>query len=472
VSHRIGFNVIGHLTGNLGLGVTARNLVQLLLRRGFSVAGLDIDPGLGRGMQDLSVHDVCVASADALPYEINLFVLPVPSIEPLLTELEALVLDPSRINVAYPMWELSVLPPGWKPILEFFDVILAGSRFVRSTLDFCLSRTFVLAAEHPIFLPEIAATDRARFGLRGDDIVFLTAYEPSSDPARKNPDGAIIAFCEALSDNPHARLLVKANNAVQDGRVHPSVESLRALAGRSEQITFLTDNCTYQDVLGLVAAVDVAVSLHRAEGLGLVPMEAMAVGKPVVATAWSGSMSFMDHTNACLVDYELIPVAGSGGDYERLLHGLPADWAEPNLSTAGAWMKRLARDAHLREDIGRKAKAAIESYHGGALKGHWLEELMTISRYRDILCTKITQRKQRLRALGGSSESIRDRRSAPAHLADALARNRDLAAALANAETRLGSAEANLANMRASTSWRITAPLRALTDRVRGRRID
>jgi hypothetical protein len=36
----------------------------------------------------------------------------------------------------------------------------------------------------------------------------------------------------------------------------------------------------------------------------------MALGKPVIATGWSGNMSFMNHTNACLVGYDLVPRRG------------------------------------------------------------------------------------------------------------------------------------------------------------------
>ena len=43
----------------------------------------------------------------------------------------------------------------------------------------------------------------------------------------------------------------------------------------------------------MMAACDCYVSLHRSEGLGLTMAEAMAVGKPVVATAWSGNLDFM-----------------------------------------------------------------------------------------------------------------------------------------------------------------------------------
>lgn len=43
-------------------------------------------------------------------------------------------------------------------------------------------------------------------------------------------------------------------------------------------------------------------------------MEAMALGKPVIATGWSGNMRFMDHGSACLVSYDLAPVSAKAID--------------------------------------------------------------------------------------------------------------------------------------------------------------
>ena len=62
------------------------------------------------------------------------------------------------------------------------------------------------------------------------------------------------------------------------------------------------------DMSGLMAAADIVLSLHRSEGFGLVPAEAMQLGKPVVATGWSGNMDFMNARNSAPVSYSLVPV--------------------------------------------------------------------------------------------------------------------------------------------------------------------
>src|SRR6185369_6274208 len=99
----------------------------------------------------------------------------------------------------------------------------------------------------------------------------------------------------------------------------------------------------YDSVLSLYASLDVYLSLHRSEGLGLGLMEAMALGKPVIATGWSGNMSFMNHTNGCLVGYDLVPVAQTATHryYQREFLGADTVWAEPHIDEASAWMTKL-----------------------------------------------------------------------------------------------------------------------------------
>jgi glycosyltransferase involved in cell wall biosynthesis len=96
------------------------------------------------------------------------------------------------------------------------------------------------------------------------------------------------------------------------------------------------------------------LSLHRGEGFGLVLAEAMLLGKPVVATGWSGNTDFMDATNAALVGYRLVPAR----DDRLVYRGL---WAEPDVEEAALLLRKLADDADLRRDLGRRARASALS---------------------------------------------------------------------------------------------------------------
>ena len=67
----------------------------------------------------------------------------------------------------------------------------------------------------------------------------------------------------------------------------------------------------------LFARADCYVSLHRAEGFGLTLAEAMALGKPVIATGFSGNTDFMTPANSYLVDWKLTQRRSRGASTTR-----------------------------------------------------------------------------------------------------------------------------------------------------------
>ena len=69
--------------------------------------------------------------------------------------------------------------------------------------------------------------------------------------------------------------------------------------------------------MALYASCDVFVSLHRAEGFGLTIAEAMALGKPTIATAYSANMDFTTPGNSYLVRYDLVRLEEAEGLLER-----------------------------------------------------------------------------------------------------------------------------------------------------------
>jgi glycosyltransferase involved in cell wall biosynthesis len=172
---------------------------------------------------------------------------------------------------------------------------------------------------------------------------------------------------------------------------------------------------SYEDILRLYASADVFVALHRSEGLGLGLMEAMRLGKPVIATAWSGNMSYMDQTNACLVRYSLIDVEPTVSVYRRAIRGKRAVWADPDLDHASAWIKALADEPDRRLTIGRKAAQDMANYQRQAEDGCFLDELRRLTENRGDLARNREERRQRLedfrRVRADSALSMRARLS-------------------------------------------------------------
>lgn len=372
-----GINVVGHVSGNLGLGVLARHVLDLLLSRGLPVSILDIDPRLGRGGHDRRFDGLTVESVNDLQFPITLLILPPNSTVEFIRDRRNrdLLFRPDGLNAVLINWEQRVVPLEWVMVLGGLDVIVAPSGFTREVFQEAIPDVPVISTKVPLRLPESVRRDRASFGLHPDRVWFGSSFEPHSDPARKNPLAVLEAFQRALPDRRDVGLIFKLNNATVNGLVHPRVEELRARARRDGRIVLLEQTLDYRAVLSLYASLDVFVSLHRSEGIGLGLMEAMALGKPVVATGWSGNMSFMDRSNACLVSYDLVPVRSDVDVYRQDVLGPDAVWADPSLTNAAEWMRTLVERPDVLVSIGTRAQEAMRRYQEDAQRGSFVDQL-------------------------------------------------------------------------------------------------
>ena len=107
----------------------------------------------------------------------------------------------------------------------------------------------------------------------------------------------------------------------------------------------------------LFERADCYVSLHRSEGYGLTLAESMALGKPVIATGYSGNTDFMTPANSYLVDWALTEVGPEAEHYPE--EGI---WAEPSLEHAAALMREVYGDREAAAARGARAAADIAAW--------------------------------------------------------------------------------------------------------------
>jgi glycosyltransferase involved in cell wall biosynthesis len=188
---------------------------------------------------------------------------------------------------------------------------------------------------------------RGKLGLPPDALVVLNVFHLGSAFSRKNPLAAIAAFRKAFGDAPDRVLAIKV---IDNGAQWARRELDTAIAGAGN-IRLIEGMLPEADMAGLMAAADIVISLHRSEGFGLVPAQAMALGKPVIATAWSGNLDFMTKNNSALVSYSLVPVR----DPEGVFAADGQMWADADVEEAAAWLRRLAGDTDLRANMGATA---------------------------------------------------------------------------------------------------------------------
>ena len=102
---------------------------------------------------------------------------------------------------------------------------------------------------------------------------------------------------------------------------------------------------------GLIAACDCYVSLHRSEGLGLTLAEAMMLGKPTIATAYSGNLDFMNESNSLLVGHDIIEIDSDNGPYVK-----GGRWAEPSIPEAANAMRWVFNHPEEARLLGERAR--------------------------------------------------------------------------------------------------------------------
>jgi glycosyltransferase involved in cell wall biosynthesis len=256
-----------------------------------------------------------------------------------------------RFCVGAWFWELEEAPRSWRPGMAYVDEVWAGSRFVADAVARRAPADLpIRVLPCPIF-PRQAQPDRAAFGLPQDKVVVLTAFDVRSGFNRKNPIAAVRAFRGANGDG-RAVMVCKATGV--EGAPALMAE-LQAEIGQAGDIRLMTDWLTGTEMASLLASADIVLSLHRSEGFGLLPAQAMAAGKAVVATGWSGNLDFMTADNSVLVDYALKPVQDSQGLYAG------GRWAEADVRDAAAKLKALIADPGRRQALGARAAADIAS---------------------------------------------------------------------------------------------------------------
>ncbi|MGP0591333.1 glycosyltransferase [Nitrospira sp. T9] len=268
-----------------------------------------------------------------------------------------------RYNIGYWAWELSRFPNAWRPSLQLVDEVWAPSRFIEQAIADATSSP-VIRMPLAVEFPEPNGMTRKSFGLPDDRFLFLFFFDFTSYVQRKNPEGAIRAFLQAFPDGDDARvgIVIKMNG--MDLRPQEYQAFIQSIDCEDPRIILMDKVLTDRETKSLVKLCDCFLSLHRSEGFGRGLAEAMYLGKPVIATGYSGNLDFTNAHNSCLVDYRLIPV----GEHEYPF-AKGQKWADPDIEHAVWFMKRVVNEPNYAQTIGQHAADFIKTHHSSQAVG-------------------------------------------------------------------------------------------------------
>jgi glycosyltransferase involved in cell wall biosynthesis len=278
-------------------------------------------------------------------------------------------------NIIYPAWELARYPEPWAKVVQRFDEVWAPSQFIADAISGAVSRP-VQHMPLAVDLKLSAFLGRRHFGIPEEAFVVLFFFDFSSFAERKNPGAVLEAFELVCARRPDAAIhcVIKSRGGGGTDPAQQALEGrLAALGPRAQAIWGdLSDN----EIKNLIRVCDVFVSLHRAEGFGRGMAEAMAMGRPAIATGYSGNLDFMTPETGLLVDYELVPVPP--GAYP---HGEGQVWAEASPAHAARLIEGLLDDPAGTRALGARAQRHIRTHFSTRAVGlRYVERLDAIGR--------------------------------------------------------------------------------------------
>jgi len=345
-----GVNLTGHITGDFGLAEAARGTLRAMQAAGIPFKIMDLKVG-GQPNSDTSYTNF----SEDNPYPINIVQTNPNWVEQILAGYFPGIGSgyfQGKYNIGVWLWELPAFPAEWEWAFDLFDEIWTPSNFCAEAFA-AVSQVPVLKIPVSLVFPQPSIT-RADLQLPAEKFIFLFIFDFGSSFERKNPFATIEAFKQAFGQaNQDVLLVLKFANS----HYFPEKrEQLKKLTEDWPSIQFIDGHLKKEEIHGLVNSCDCYVSLHRAEGFGLTMSEAMYYGKPVIATAYSSNMEFMNVGNSFPVKYELLTTAEDYGAYPK-----GSVWAEPDVDHAATLMQYVFNNYQAAQAVGDRAAKEISS---------------------------------------------------------------------------------------------------------------
>ena len=376
IEQRKGVLFIGYAEGKLGLGQCFRNdlLAAVHADLPFAIYPFSV------GVETRLIGPFMPERYDKThTYDVNIIEVAPDQVPVVLRSVDSR-LTHDTYNVLRTYWELPNAPKTWQRMLEDIDEIWVPNAFVGNALGQIFTGPITLVPT-TVDLGNGSLKGREEFGLEPGRFYFMFSFDYFSSPYRKNPLGVLETFQRAFPNgNENVGLVIQSIGQVDH---FPDIkEKIRQASVADSRIQVIDRSLSHDDMLGLIHATDVYVSLHRSEGFGMGMAEAMGLCRIVIGTNFSGNTDFLTEQTGFPVPYTLQPVKPH--EYPWAIAQVPAEaqvWAEPDLEAAALIFRQVFDAPDLATNRAKAGQMLIRHKYGMAQVGRAIKErLITIGR--------------------------------------------------------------------------------------------
>jgi len=223
-------------------------------------------------------------------------------------------------------WEIEHVPPYFRMTHEYTSKVYAISQFSAEALSNHLGEeisAFPTYGNTPI--------NFKKHGNENEKYI-LARFDAKSVIERKNPEGVLDMWALVEQDLNEYQLVIKSI----DLRKFASNDLIKKLE-KSKRVRLIDEVLDETQNNLLLQNATAFVSLHRAEGLGLNLLEAVAADIPTISTSYSGISAEIEDM-IFGVDYEMIGIGNNAGPYSP-----EGCWADPNTHSAAAQLMKAVK---------------------------------------------------------------------------------------------------------------------------------
>jgi glycosyltransferase involved in cell wall biosynthesis len=360
INNKPGLNLVGYFSYTSGVAEVGRFFTQRIKSSQVPFLIYDIEAPSYKKLDDTNLKEYQHYFTTKTVYSKNIFFINADALPYLKLKLPELFIG--RYNAAVFFWEFNDyfnFPEAFKAINE----AIAFTEFIATAVRKAAPSTVkVTKLDFPFIknwqINKSPAVIRNELGIDGNEFVFIFNFDFHSVYERKNPEAILKAFDLAFSSTDNVKLIMKSIHAEGNSGNFEKFQFAVSKMKMKNKITVVNENLSRNEFMSMINAADCYISLHRSEGLGLGMMEAMSMGKPVIATRYGGNTDFMNDENSLLVNYELVPVREGAEPYKAEWL-----WADANVKEAAEYMQKLYKDRVFSNDLGKCAEEYIRNYY-------------------------------------------------------------------------------------------------------------